>query len=355
VRASGEPREDPRVSDRRAFVTSPRLGSAPGKPLSDHFDGYRFRNPGPNARGFRDFVKWIRTRRRGSWREFTDSPPVPPPPRRVADLRVTFVNHATVLIQLNDINVLTDPVWSNRVSPVSWIGPRRRRPAGIRFQDLPQVDLVLISHDHYDHLDLPTLRLLESRDRPSFLCGLRVGRLLRRQRLSEVIELDWWETVRARRSLSVASVPVQHFSGRSPFLRNRTLWTGFVLSGSVGNVFFAGDTGYGHHFGQIRERFEPIRLALLPIGAYKPAWFMGPVHMSPVEALAAHRDLRAETSVGIHHGTFELADDGEEEPRVEIERLVAEASEPKPRFWILKNGEGRDLPTVSSDPRGASV
>jgi L-ascorbate metabolism protein UlaG (beta-lactamase superfamily) len=315
-------------------------------PLSDHFDGRRFRNSQANARGFFDFLKWIATRRRGEWRSFTESPPGPAPPRRVADLRVTFVNHATLLVQMNDVNVLTDPVWSQRVSPVSWAGPRRRRPPGLRLEDLPQIDLVLLSHNHYDHLDLPTLRRLERRDRPAFLCGLGVGALLRENQVSAVTELDWWETATVRRSLSVTSVPVRHFSGRGPFDRNRTLWTGFVLSGSAGNVFFAGDTGYGAHFSQIRERFGQIRLALLPIGAYKPSWFMGPVHISPEEALRVQRDLDAPTAAGIHYGTFELADDGEEEPAREIERLLAESPEPRPRFWLLAQGEGRDVPPI---------
>jgi L-ascorbate metabolism protein UlaG (beta-lactamase superfamily) len=313
---------------------------------SGHFDGRRFRNPGENIRGFSDFLKWMATRRRGTWRTFTNSPPGEAPPRRVADLRVTFINHATVLVQTANTNVLTDPVWSERVSPVSWVGPRRRRPPGIRFDDLPQIDLVLLSHNHYDHLDLPTLERLEKRDRPSFLCGLGVGELLRRRGFSDVVELDWWDSVPGRPGFAVHAVPVQHFSGRTPFDRNHTLWTGFVLSGSAGNVYVAGDTGYGPHFRQTAERFPGIRLALLPIGAYKPVWFMGPVHISPEEALAAHRDLGAATSVGIHHGTFELADDGETEPAREIERLLAASPDPKPRFWLLDNGEGRDVPPL---------
>jgi L-ascorbate metabolism protein UlaG (beta-lactamase superfamily) len=290
----------------------------------------------------------MRTRRRGTWRDF-DGPIGPAPPRRVADLRVTFVNHATLLIQTGDVNVLTDPVWSERVSPVAWAGPRRHRPPGVRFEDLPQVELVLLSHNHYDHLDLPTLRRLEERDRPSFFCGLKVGHLLRRSGLRDVTELDWWDAVPAGRRLSVTSVPVQHFSGRGFFDRNRSLWTGFLLSGSAGKVFFAGDTGYGPHFGQIRERLGRIRLALLPIGAYKPVWFMGPVHMSPQEALQAHRDLESETSVGMHYGTFELADDGQDEPREEIERLLDAWPGEKPRFWLLGNGEGRDVPAIPPD------
>ena len=313
-----------------------------------HFDGRRFHNPRQDVRGFRDFVKWMRTRQRGPWRDFEETPAGPPPPRRVADLRVTFVNHATLLVQTGDLNVLTDPVWSDRVSPVSWAGPRRRRPPGIRFADLPQIDLVLLSHNHYDHLDLPTLVRLESRDRPSVFCGLRVGDLLRKNGMRDVTELDWWDSAPARRGLSVTSTPVQHFSGRGLFDRNRTLWTGFVLSGGAGQVFFAGDTGYGPHFAEIRRRFGKTRLALLPIGAYKPVWFMGPVHMSPEQALAAHRDLEADTSVGIHYGTFELADDGQDEPRQEIERGLAQSPLTESRFWVLENGEGRDVPAGPS-------
>ncbi|HEY6929107.1 MAG TPA: MBL fold metallo-hydrolase [Thermoanaerobaculia bacterium] len=284
------------------------------------------------------------TRRPEPWRDFDDSPPGAPPPRRVADLRVTVINHATVLVQTADVNILTDPVWSDRVSPVSWAGPRRHRPPGIRFEDLPQIDLILLSHNHYDHLDLPTLELLERRDRPTIFCGLGVGDLLRRKGLREVVELDWWESVTARRGLDVASVPVQHFSGRGFFDRNRTLWAGFVVSGTAGKVFFAGDTGYGPHFTQIRQRFGTIRLALLPIGASRPEWFMGPVHISPREALAAHGDLEAQTSVGIHYGTFQLTDEGQDEPPEEIERSLREWPGTKPRFWLLANGEGRDVP-----------
>ena len=311
---------------------------------TEHFDGRRYHNPRQDVRGFRDFVRWMRTRQRGQWRDFENTSPGSPPPLRVADLRVTFVNHATVLVQTGDVNVLTDPVWSQRVSPVSWAGPRRRRPPGIRFADLPQIDLVLLSHNHYDHLDLPTLRRIERRDRPSVFCGLGVGDLLRKNGMRDVTELDWWDSAPARRGLHVTSAPVQHFSGRGLFDRNRTLWTGFVLSGGAGSVFFAGDTGYGPHFAEIRRRVGKIRLALLPIGAYKPVWFMGPVHMSPEEALAAHRDLEADTSVGIHYGTFELADDGQDEPRREIERRLDQEPWKRSRFWLLDNGEGRDVP-----------
>jgi L-ascorbate metabolism protein UlaG (beta-lactamase superfamily) len=314
------------------------------RPLSDHSDGRRFHNPNEEGpRGLADFVKWMRTRRRGVWRPFEESPPAAPRPR-IEDLSVTLINHATLLVQMNGVNVLTDPVFSERVSPVSFAGPRRHRPPGVRFDDLPAIDAVLVSHDHYDHLDLPSLRKLQERHRPRFVCGLGVGRLLLRSGMRKVTELDWWESTLALESVSVSSVPARHFSGRTPFARNRTLWTGFVLAGPAGNVFFAGDTGYGRHFAEIGKRHTPIRLALLPIGAYKPEWFMGGVHISPAQALAAHADLGASTSVGMHWGTFELADDGQDEPAEEIKRLLSVTPEPRPRFWLLGNGEGRHVP-----------
>jgi L-ascorbate metabolism protein UlaG (beta-lactamase superfamily) len=315
-------------------------------PISDHFYGRRFRNQSPSARvhGFPGVVRWAATRQRGVWRPYRDEPPGPAPPRRVDDLRVTFINHATVLIQANGRNVLTDPVWSERVSPLTWAGPRRVRPPGIRFEDLPQIDTVLVSHNHYDHLDLSTLSRLARRDDPWIAGGLGVRRLLVRHGLPNGAELDWWQTSDLGRGVSVTSVPVQHFSGRGLSDRNATLWTGFVVSGPAGDVFFAGDTGYGPHFRQIRERFPRLRLAILPIGAYRPEWFMGPVHETPAEALQAFSDLGASTGVGMHFGTFELTDEGEDEPAEEIARLLAAAPDPKPRFWVLGFGEGRDVP-----------
>jgi len=322
--------------------------SAPGHrgAVSDHFDGRRFRNLAGVPHGIGRVLRWAATRKPAPWRRWTDAPPGPAPERRVTDLRVTFVNHATLLLQIAGRNILTDPVWSERVSPVSWAGPRRVRPPGIRFQDLPQIDAVLISHNHYDHLDLETLARLHERDRPWIVTGLGVRSFLRRHGLSNGTELDWWQSAEIGTGLSVTSVPVQHFSGRGLADRDATLWTGFVVSGSAGDVFFAGDTGYGPHFRLIRERFPRLRLAILPIGAYRPEWFMGPVHETPAQALQAFADLGAGTGVGMHFGTFRMTDEGEDEPAQEIAALLAAAPEPKPRFWVLGFGEGRDVPPL---------
>ncbi|MEO8432527.1 MAG: MBL fold metallo-hydrolase [Acidobacteriota bacterium] len=324
------------------------LFSAPGHqgPVSDHFDGRRFRNTSPEAgpHGFLGVLKWGATRRRGEWPSRLDARPGPAPPRRVADLRVTFVNHATVLIQMAGRNILTDPVWSDRVSPVSFAGPKRVRPPGIRFDDLPQIDTVLLSHNHYDHLDLATLARLARRDDPWVVAGLGVRRLLDARGLVRGAELDWWEASDLGAGFSVTAVPVQHFSGRGLSDRNRTLWTGFVLSGPSGSVFFAGDTGYGPHFAEIGRRFPGLRLAILPIGAYRPEWFMGPVHETPRQAIQAFRDLGAGTGLGMHFGTFELTDEGADEPPREIAALLAGAPDVAARFWVLDFGEGRDVP-----------
>ena len=329
---------------------------------SDHFDGRRFHNETPTKHsGLGDLLKWMRTREPGPWRKWTDVPPAPSPAPRVApgEMRVTFVNHSTVLVQMDGLNLLTDPMWSERCSPVSFAGPRRVVPPGLRFEQLPPIDVVLISHNHYDHLDLPTLRRLASEHHPRILVPLGNRGVLDRAGVHGAEELDWWQSVEVENGVRVTAVPTQHFSGRGMFDRDRALWAGFVASGSAGSVYFAGDTAFGPHFEEIRNRFGPPRLALLPIGAYRPEWFMSRVHASPEEALRAHRLLGAGTSVGIHFGTFRLADDGQDEAPTRVETLVREEGAPKPRFWILGFGEGRDVPAepvaLGSPDEGHSV
>jgi L-ascorbate metabolism protein UlaG (beta-lactamase superfamily) len=253
------------------------------------------------------------------------------------ELLVTLINHSTLLLQQGGINVLTDPIWSARASPFTSIGPRRRREAGVRWEDLPGVDVVLLSHNHYDHLDLFTLRKLTDRGRCQFIVPAGVARLLRSQRIGPVHELDWGESAPLDR-ITIHSVPALHSSARSLFDRNRTLWCGYVIEAAERVVYFAGDTAFGNHFAGIRERFGAPRLALLPIGAYEPRWFMSPVHMTPEEALRADRILGAGTSIAIHHGTFQLGDEGIDAPK---RRLIASA--PPDSFLVLKNGQSVTL------------
>lgn len=328
-----------------------------GQITSRHWDGERFRNQVPLKRqGLRDFLRWQFGREQGEWDEWTDMNPGPPPVRQVAlgEMRVTLVGHSTALIQMDGLNILTDPIWSDRASPVSWAGPKRVCPPGIRFEDLPPIDAVLISHNHYDHLDLPTLRRLEEEHAPRFYVGLGNEALLRQQGIREVVEMDWWDMLPLGDQLTVTATPAQHFSARGLFDRQETLWMGFVLRGPSGTAYFAGDTGWGPHFEQVRERFGRVRLALLPIGAYKPRWFMGPVHISPEEAVDAHEILDAGTSVAIHHGTFDLADDGQREPVRDLHASLTRKQVPTSRFWTPAFGEGRSVPPLEGRASGLS-
>jgi L-ascorbate metabolism protein UlaG (beta-lactamase superfamily) len=306
-----------------------------------HFDGRRFYNPdAPQARGFLDVLQWKLSSRPEPSPEFISDVERSTPPRRVesSELRITLVNHSTLLIQQRASNILTDPIWSERASPVSWLGPKRRRTAGVRMDDLPDIDAVLISHNHYDHLDLRTLRLLAARGRSTFIVAARGARLLRSEKIEPVHELDWGESVTTS-GIKIHCVPALHFSARGIFDRNKTLWCGYAIEFPERLVYFAGDTGFGNHFAQIREKFGSPQLALLPIGAYEPRWFMAPVHMAPEEALRAHQILGAKTSIAIHHGTFQLADDGIDTPQI---RLMACRQDDS--FLILKNGQFAEIP-----------
>lgn len=318
-------------------------------PVSDHFDGERFHNleTMPRQRGAA-FWQWVVTRTPGTWRGWVDDPPGPRPPERVGEgeLRVTFISHATALIQMDGMNFLTDPVWSMRASPLSWAGPKRVRPAGIDMKDLPPLDAILVSHNHYDHLDLDSLRKLQNLRPAPVYVGLGVNALLEQEGISRGRDFDWWDSVELPNDLRVHYVPAQHFSSRGLGDRNATLWGGFVIESPHGAVFFAGDTGWGSHIEKIAARFPRVRLALLPIGAYQPRWFMGPVHMDPADAVRAHQVLRAHRSMGIHFGTFRLADDSEFDPIHDLDAALVESGLTREEFWVLGFGEGRDVPPL---------
>lgn len=324
----------------RVFASPRYRGS-----VSDHFDGERFSNGNQLWQREGAFIKWMLHRERGKWPSWIESAPGPRPAERVDELRITFINHSTTLIQIDGLNILTDPIWSDRTSPVGVVGPKRHRAPGIRFGDLPPIDIVLVSHNHYDHLDVPTLQRLNA---PNIVTPLGNARLMERYGIRNVTELDWWES-----SGNITVVPAQHFSARALSDRNRNLWGGFVVRGQKGNVYFAGDTGWGDHFAEIGRRFAPIRLALLPIGAYLPRWFMKPAHIDPAEAVEAHEVLGACTSVAMHFGTFALGDDGEHDPVRDL-RSAIEASG-NPRFWILRHGEGRDVPQCERSAPGLTA
>jgi L-ascorbate metabolism protein UlaG (beta-lactamase superfamily) len=310
----------------------------------EHFRDGRYFNPGVTEHGFRTAMKWMLNRKIGPWRRWVESTPGPKPPTQVegAGLRVTFINHSTVLLQTEELNILTDPVWSERVSPVRFMGPRRHRAPGIRFEDLPPIHCLLISHNHYDHFDVPSLKRLAANHQPVVFCPLGLGGPLRRIGFEEVHQLDWWQT-EAWQNRRVHCIPAQHFSARTPFDRNRTLWGGWAIESEHGNIYFAGDTGFCDVFAEVGKRLSPIRLALLPIGAYEPEWFMGPIHMTPEQAVDARSLLHASFAMAIHFGTFALADDGETAPADRLQRALQERGD-SGRFWILEEGEGRLVP-----------
>jgi len=304
-------------------------------PFPPHQHGRRFFNPsGPGPRGLASVIKWIVTRHREPSPDLIPvTPSIPPKSVDSPSLLATFVNHSTVLVQQPGSNILTDPIWSARCSPFSSLGPRRHRLPGVEFDRLPPIHTVLVSHNHYDHLDLPTLRRLAARGGATFVAPLGVASFHESRGIAPVHQLDWGDSI-AVPGATIHAIPAFHFSGRGPFDRDRTLWCGYVIESSFGMVYFAADTGFGPHFAWVRDRFGPPRLALLPIGAYEPRWFMSPVHMNPEEAVEAHRILGAVTSIAIHHGTFQLGDEAIDAPR---HRLRACA--PAGSFLTLDNGQ----------------
>lgn len=336
--------------------------SSPGYsgPRTEHFDGKRFHNRSPKSeRGLGSVLKWMMNRNRGKWNAYTHYEPGPPPPERVGKgkLLVTFVNHSTVLVQADGMNILTDPVFSDRVGPVSFAGPKRHRPPGIRFEDLPRIDLVLISHDHYDHLDIPTLKRLKYHSNPLILAGLGNSALLHRHGLVNSRDLDWWETFlfgAEDASTRITFAPARHFSMRGLRDRNRTLWGSFVVNTPSSRIYFAGDTGFGRHFEKIGERYGPFDVALIPIGSFRPRWFMKPNHISPQEAVSAHHLLGSRFSVPIHFGTFALADDGQFEAVRELERAILQDHR-ETLFQTLEFGEGRWVPLSAALQSGQAA
>lgn len=310
----------------------------------------RYVNPGLLGRppaeggenGFRQFLKWRRERRNRPPRGPEHVPraervgPVPAPPR--AGLAATWVGHSTLVLQLDGKTLLLDPVWSDRIGTVV----KRRTPPGVAWEDLPPIDAVLLSHDHYDHLDAGTLRRLP-RDTPVY-CPTGVGRWLRKRGFTRVQERGWWEeaTLEDHR---LTCVPAQHFSGRTPWDRDRTLWGGWVVEGPRGSkAYFAGDSGYFPGFREIGAAFPGLDLALIPIGAYEPRWFMSPVHVDPAQAGEAFLDVGAARMLPIHWGTFRLADEGIDEPPRVLEAWWREKGLDPARLRVPALGERVEVP-----------
>jgi len=349
-----------------ACVTGPSIYTEKTERVTDHFDGIRYFNPGvsqdlpsPPGQGARWLWNWILRTDRPNWPERSDflsgSPPVVRAPE--GSLYVTPVGHGTFLIQLDGVNILTDPIWSERCSPLSWVGPKRKHEPGIRFEDLPPVDVVLVSHNHYDHLDLPTLERLANKGMPRAIVPLGNLDLMKSSGIPTVDELDWWQSVRLSSDLTITLVPAQHFSSRTPWDRNRSLWGGFIISGPSGNVFYSGDTGYGPHFQEIARRFSPIRVALLPIAPFKPTQagestqgYRHVVHMGPAEAVKAHMDLGTPLSLAAHFQVFQLGFDGFNDA-VDVLASSLREHNLKPDAFIAPTfGQAINIPPIVDEP-----
>ena len=319
-------------------------------PPSDHFDGLRFFNPDHalTDRGFRDLLRWKLKERAAAWPR---SIPVRQtvPDACVAGLRATIVGHASVLIQAGGINVLTDPVWSERASPFPFLGPRRVWAPGIAFEALPHIDAVLLSHNHYDHMDVATLRRLNMQHRPLLVAPLGNDAILRRAIPgARVASGDWWARIDIGKGGEVTIMPAYHWSARTGRDRRMALWCGFLLSTDAGSAYFAGDTGYGDGriFREMRRRFGRPELALIPVGSYAPRWFMRAQHTDPGEAVQILEDLEAVRAVGIHWGVFQLTDERRDEPPELLLQALARRSIAKDLFPA---GE----PGLSYEPAGS--
>ena|SRR5271170_2412478 len=318
-------------------------------PASDHFDGERFFDrDGAPPRSRRDLLRWFIDRRwrgtRAKWPAWAPSPYADSPPARVegAVWRISYVGHASWLLQTAGLNMLLDPVWSHRASPFRLVGPKRVNDPGIAFADLPPIDVVLVSHGHYDHLDLATLSRLAAAHRPRVVTPLGNDTIMRNRDPAIAAEAyDWNDRVAIGAGVAVTLVATRHWSARNLSDRNMSLWASFVIESPAGRIYFVADSGYGdgRYFRDARERHGPFRLAILPIGAYEPRWFMRDMHMNPAEAVQAFIDCGAESALAHHFGTFQLTDEAIEAPLIALDGALRAAGIPPQRFCALQPGQ----------------
>jgi len=320
--------------------------------LLEHHTAIGFKNPEPDfeEKKFRDLLKWgIIDRIKGIRPQHPDHYSFPLVYQKndfkhahEMPIALTWIGHSSYLITLNGINILTDPIWSDRCSPLQVFGPKRYAVPGIPFEDLPPIDVVLISHNHFDHLDRDTIRRLGNK--PRYFIPLNLKPFFDQLGITNISEHDWWEGD-SFKNLQITSTPAQHFSGRGLRDRNKSLWCGWIVSISSFKLYFAGDSGYFSGFREIGNRFGPIDIALIPIGAYLPRWFMKPVHLSPAEAVQAYLDVKAEIFIATHWGTFDLADEALDDPPVKLREEIIRKKLNPDLFWIFRHGESR-TPTM---------
>ena len=318
-------------------------------PISDHFDGVRFFDPhGAAPKRTRDLLRWFADRRsrgtKAKWPVWAPSPYSDRPPARVegSTWRISYNGHASFLIQTAGLNILLDPVWSKRASPSRFIGPKRVNDPGIAFADLPPIDAVLVSHAHYDHLDVRTLSRIAAAHRARVITTLGNDVIMRNFDSAITAEgHDWDDRVDIGDGVAITPVAARHWSARNLSDRNMALWASFVIETPAGRIYFVADSGYGEgrYFRSARERYGPFKLAILPIGAYEPRWFMGDHHMNPEEAVRALIDCGAEIALAHHHGTFQLTDEPIDAPRLALSGALNAAGISTERFTALRAGQ----------------
>jgi L-ascorbate metabolism protein UlaG (beta-lactamase superfamily) len=318
-------------------------------PVSDHFDGKRFFNPdGTAPRGFGDLLKWQFGGGKAKWPDLVPVAQKAKPLARVQDLTITMVGHATLLIQIAGVNLLSDPVWSDRASPLAFAGPKRVTEPGIAFADLPKIDAVLLTHNHYDHLDIATLRALQAAHAPEIITPLGNDTILRAAIPAARITTGDWGHVSQLGPLTLYFEPCHHWSARGMGDRSQALWAAFVIDSPVGRIHHIGDTGFdqGRPYARVAQKHGPIRAAILPIGAYEPRWFMRDQHQNPAEAVEGFALLGAAYAIGHHWGTFQLTNEPRQAPPQALAAaLAAKAISPK-RFRPLAPGEVWAIPAT---------
>ena len=320
-------------------------------PVSDHFDGRHFFDPdGSPPKSLGEVLRWQLgpDRERQPWPEWAPSPYADTPPPRVTGdkVRLSFVGHASWLIQTSGLNILIDPVWSERASPVTFAGPKRHNAPGIAFDALPPIDIALVSHGHYDHLDVATLSKLNAKFSPRVITPLGNDATMRSADSAIRAEaFDWHNRIELGSGVAVTLVPTRHWSARGLFDRNKSLWASFVLETPAGKLYIVCDSGYGDgkHFRNVAETHGPLRLAILPIGAYEPRWFMRDQHMNPADAVKALADCGAAQALAHHHGTFQLTDEAIDAPVTALGEALEAAKIPRERFVALKPGQVMEI------------
>lgn len=319
------------------------------QPAQQDENGVWLNNSPQDDHGLASFLKWQWDTAGKDWQSAT-LPVINTPAARLQnakqDSQITWIGHSSFLIQHAGSNILTDPLFSERTSPVQWAGPKRLTPLPFELNTLPPIHAVVISHSHYDHLDRNTVLALQKHSAPRFYVPMGLAAWFRNEGIKNVVELNWWQhhaqpspPNNPNGDWLFTAVPAQHFSGRTATDRNKTLWAGWVMQQGKHKIYFAGDTGYSDDFKHIGDYFGGVDLALIPIGAYSPRWFMKPMHINPQEALNIHQDVRAKQSIGMHWGTFRLTDEPLIEPKQQLQALMANEKSSPTSFHTMQHGQ----------------